>query len=288
VLPLAGLLAASRPSTLREWGWITAAILWLGTSLASPGGLGPQLLVAWALFLTGGFAVLMLSGEWRVVPGALLASLASLGAAAAWTWWLGTRWAEIQFAVTQMGWEARRQLLEQAALDPSRMESVRILMDLVTDGVAMMAQLFPAMLILASLPGLALAWAWYHRLAAHPVGSAAEPFARFRFSDQLVWLVVLCVALLVLPVAEPIREVTGNLAVVTGGLYAARGAAIIWGSIESFPLPVLLVIGIGVVLILPVALGAAFALGLADTWVDFRRRFSPPTQKGAPHGSDSA
>lgn len=280
VLPLAGLLAASRPTTLREWAWIAAAMLWLSLSLVSPGGLASQMLLAWALFLTGGFVVLMLFGQRRLVPGALLAALGSLAAAAGWTWWLGTRWEEIQFAVTQMGWEARRDLLAQAALDPARMASVRILVDGLADGFRVMAQLFPGLLILISLPGLALAWAWYHRLAVRPVGQAAERFAEFRFNDQLIWLVVVCVALLVLPVPEPIGEVVGNLAVVTGGLYAARGAAIIWGNIESFPLPILVMIAIGVLLILPVALGAAFALGLADTWVDFRRRFMPADTEG--------
>jgi hypothetical protein len=31
---------------------------------------------------------------------------------------------------------------------------------------------------------------------------------------------------------------------------------------------------VGLLFILPVALGGFFALGVADTWVDFRRRFA--------------
>jgi hypothetical protein len=160
------------------------------------------------------------------------------------------------------------------------MASARAALDALSDGVGVMAHLFPALLILISLPGLALAWAWYHRLAAHPAGPEPEPFAEFRFSDQLIWLVVVCLAVFVLPVPEPLRDLIGNVAVVTGGLYAARGAAVIWGGIESFPLLILCVIGFGVLLILPVALGGVFALGLADTWVDFRRRFKPADTEG--------
>jgi hypothetical protein len=278
--PLAGLLAASRPSTLREWAWVSAAVLWLSTSLLRPGGLATQIMAAWALFLTGAFVVMMLSSDRRVVPGALLAALASLCATTGWAWWLGTRWQEIQLAVAHMGWEARRQFLAQVQLDPARMASARAALDALSDGVGVMAHLFPALLILISLPGLALAWAWYHRLAAHPAGPEPEPFAEFRFSDQLIWLVVVCLAVFVLPVPEPLRDLIGNVAVVTGGLYAARGAAVIWGGIESFPLLILCVIGFGVLLILPVALGGVFALGLADTWVDFRRRFKPADTEG--------
>ena len=43
---------------------------------------------------------------------------------------------------------------------------------------------------------------------------------------------------------------------------------------------VLLVILVGVLFVLPVALGGCFALGLADTWVDFRRRYAAADQQG--------
>jgi hypothetical protein len=278
--PLAGLLAASRPTTLREWAWVSAAGLWLSMSLLSPGGLATQILSAWALFLTGAFVVLMLGRSRGLVSGALLAALGSLGATTAWVWGLGTRWQEIQLAVAHMGWEARRELLAQVQLDPARLASARIMLDALAEGVGLMAHLFPGLLILMSLPGLALAWAWYHRLAVRPVGPTPEPFAEFRFNDQLIWLVVVSLAVVVLPVPGPIRELMGNIGAVIGGLYAARGAAIVWGSIESFPLLILAVIGVGVLLILPVALGGAFAIGLADTWVDFRRRFRPADTEG--------
>ncbi len=278
--PLAGLLAASRPTTLREWAWVSAAVLWLASSLLRPGGLATQIMSAWALFLTGAFVLMMLSGHRRIVAGAILAALGSLGATTGWAWWLGTRWQDIQLAVAHMGWEARRELLAQVQLNPAQAASARMMLDALSDGVGVMAHLLPALLVLVSLPGLALAWAWYHRLAVRPAGPAPEAFAEFRFNDQLIWMVVSCFAVFVLPVPEPVRDFMGNIAVVAGGLYAARGAAIIWGGIESFPLPILVVIGFGILLILPVALGGAFALGLADTWVDFRRRFASADTEG--------
>jgi hypothetical protein len=280
VLPLAGLLIASRPATLREWIWIAAAGVWLAVSLPQSGGLAIQIQQAWALFLTGAFVVLMLSGRRGVVGGALLATVAALAAATGWVWWVGTRWQDIQLAVAHTGWEARRELLNSPGLDATRQESIRVLMDQLADGIGTMARLYPAILVLTALPGLALAWAWYHRLASEPAGRPGGRFSGFRFSDQLIWLVVVCAAVFVLPVGEQVQSFVGNLALVTGGLYVARGAAVLWGSIEHFPLLLIVVACFGVVLILPVSLGACLALGLADTWVDFRRRFPPAGTEG--------
>jgi hypothetical protein len=111
------------------------------------------------------------------------------------------------------------------------------------------------------------------------MGRPGTPFAEFRFNDQLVWLVVITAAAFVLPLPPEAEGLLGNIAIVASGLYAARGLAVTWGSLGSFPFLVLVVMLLGLLFILPVALGGFFALGLADTWVDFRRRF--------PAGADS-
>jgi hypothetical protein len=271
--PLAGLLAASRPATLREWAWIGAAGLWLLVTLGQPGGLAAQMMQAWALFVTAAFVVLMLPGRRKLVPGALLATVFGFGAATAWAWLLGSRWQDIQLAVAHTGWEFCRQLLTQSSLGPERLEAARAYIDAIADGVGVVAELFPGLLILAALPGLALAWTWYHRLSRHPAGEPGERFAEFRFTDHLVWLVVASVAAFVLPLPPAITGMVGNVALVVSGLYAARGIAVAWRTMEPLPRVVLAILLIGVFMVLPVALGGFFALGLADTWVDFRRRF---------------
>jgi len=271
--PLAGLLLASRPGSPREWAWISASGLWLAMSVWQSGGLAVEMLHAFALFVTAAFVVLMLAGRRSIVAGALLASTVGLGLATVWVRVLGTSWHEIQLAVAHHGWELRRALLAEVAADAPL--AARTFLDAIAQGVAVVADLFPAVLVLTALPGLALAWGWYHRLAARPAGSPVERFADFRFSDQLVWAVVLSVAVLVVPVPAAVAAVAGNIACVAGGLYVARGAAILWTTLRSFPTVVLLAAGVGVLIVLPVALGGLFALGLADTWVDFRRRFQP-------------
>jgi hypothetical protein len=277
--PLAGLLIASQPRTPREWAWIGVALLWIGLTIGEPGGLATQMLHAWALFVTGAFVVLMLSGRRALISGALLATVYGLGAATAWAWYLGSRWQDVQLAVAHTGWEFCRQLLAQSDLTAERLDALRQYVDLLGDGVGVMAALFPGLLVLAALPGLALAWSWYHRLSSHPMGRPGTPFAEFRFNDQLVWLVVITAAAFVLPLPPEAEGLLGNIAIVASGLYAARGLAVTWGSLGSFPFLVLGVMLLGLLFILPVALGGFFALGLADTWVDFRRRF--------PAGADS-
>ncbi len=277
--PLAALLLASRPGTFREWMWIAAAGLWLSLSIAQPAGLALQTDYAWSLIVTAGFVVLMLYGRTRVVTGALGAAVVALGMFTLWMDYLGTGWPELQIAAAHRGWEACRALMAWGqTLAPDRQADVRSTVDTLSALVALGSQLLPALLVLKVLPGLAIAWGWYQRLARRPAGAPVEPFAEFRFSDQLVWLVVLCVAGMMIPVPSEFQDLLANVIVAVGGLYVARGAAITWGSISTFPTFVLVIVGLGVLFIMPVALGGWFALGLADTWVDFRRRFRASDQ----------
>jgi hypothetical protein len=271
--PLAALLLASRPSTSREWAWIGAAALWVVLSLTQPAGLAMQTEHAWALVVTAAFVTLMLVARTTVVTGALGATVLALGLVTLCMRVLGTGWQELQLADLHQGWEVCRAVqVWGQGLPADQQDAVRQFVDGMSNMVALSSALLPAILVLKVLPALAIAWSWYHRLASHPMGQPAETFAEFRFSDQLVWLVVLSVAVFVIPVPEAVEAVFANLLLAMGGLYVARGAAITWGTVTAFPPFVLVVVGIGMLFILPVALGGWFAFGLADTWVDFRRR----------------
>jgi hypothetical protein len=242
-------------------------------TLGQPGGLAAQTLHAWALFVTAAFVVLMLPGRRALVAGSLLATVFGLGAATGWAWALGTRWHDIQLAVAHAGWEYCRRLLARLAAGTESLPELQVLINALGDAVGVVSELFPALLVLTALPGLALAWAWYHRIARHPIGTPAGQFAQFQFNDQLIWLVVVSMVAFVVPLPSEVRAGLGNVALVACGLYAARGAAIAWGAMERFPAALMAALVVGAVFILPAALGGCFAIGLADTWVDFRRRF---------------
>jgi hypothetical protein len=274
--PLAGLLIASRPATWREWAWIAAAGLWLAVSGWQPGGLAEQTLHAWALFVTAAFVLIMLTRPRPMVPGALLATVVGLVMVTSWSLLLGTRWQDIQLAVAHNGWEFCRAVLAAGSgAAPVQLAGIRKYVDTMGEMVGVLSDLFPAVLVLTALPGLALAWTWYHRLASHPVGAPAERFVDFRGSDQLVWAVVLSVAVFVLPTPPLLQDLAGNIALVAGGLYTARGMAVATMTMRALPRALVFIVMLGVLFVLPVALGGLFALGLADTWVDFRRRFQP-------------
>jgi hypothetical protein len=248
--------------------------------MMAPVGLASQVVHAWALFVTAAFVVLMLTGRARPVTAGLTASVFALGAITAWSWLIGTRWRDLELAVARAGWEACRELLAHTDLPIERMAGLKTYVDLVGEGIPVVASLLPGLLVLSAIPGLCLAWAWYRRLASEPAAPAAGRFADFTFSDHLVWLVVLSVAASVAPLPEGLQPAVANLALVTAGLYAGRGAAIVWSGVEQFPGFILALMFIGVAFILPVALGGFAALGVADTWVNFRQRYAAgPTRE---------
>jgi hypothetical protein len=267
--PLAGLLAASRPRSVREWCWIGAALLWTGLTLVQPGGLAAQTVIAWALCVTGAVVLLMVATNASVVTGALAATALSFVLTSLWLWHLQIEWREVQFAVERAAQDAWR---EQVASGGTLFEDRQDVQQAMRVMITALSGVLPAVLTLTILPALAIAWSWYRRLAGSPIGAPAQRFAEFRFSDQLIWGVVLGAVALVAPLTEPFDTIASNLAVLFFALYLARGAAVMWSRVERLPAPLLVLLAMLAMVFMPVMLGAAFALGLADTWVDFRRR----------------
>jgi hypothetical protein len=148
------------------------------------------------------------------------------------------------------------------------------------------AELFPALLALESICALALAWATYHRLSRARLGPPLAPLREFRFNDQLVWGLIVGLAIVFVPSFEDsLRPFGSNLLLFFGALYAVRGLGVLSWFLAPGALPAAAVIG-GLMLLAPVlnvfavlgfflVLIAAFGLGLGDTWADWRRRARP-------------
>ncbi len=145
--------------------------------------------------------------------------------------------------------------------------------------------IFPSLLALESLAALALAWATYHRLSRARLGAPLGPLREFRFNDQLVWGLIVGLVTVLVPSLESLRAFGANLLVFFGTLYAVRGLGVLNWFMAPGTLGVSLIIG-GVLLFAPVlqifaALAflmlavAAIALGLGDTWADWRGRARP-------------
>lgn len=133
------------------------------------------------------------------------------------------------------------------------------------------AMVYPGLLAIASLAGLAVAfWAW-RRLALHE----ERPFRalrEFRFRDELVWVLVAAILLIVLPLDGGATRAGVNLIMFMGALYALRGIAVM---VALFGAPGPLGVMFGAVLVLflfPMVLATTLMIGLSDTWLDLRAR----------------
>ena len=270
--PLVGLLLLSRPATLREWIWLAIAALWSLVWLSESGGLSGQFARAAAVLVSGSFLALTVWRPSNQLSRCLTATAGAAVALGAWMVGLGVRWSELRQAIqldlatfdrlARVQWQGMSGATEALA-DLSAMSDT-------------VSTLYPGLLALAAIAGLRLAWTWYHRIAERPIGPAPSPFAAFSFNDQIVWGLVGGLALLLVPL--PGAGVIGaNLVLVWAALYAARGLAVFAALTSRVPAPVLVALGFVTLLLLPFVLGGLTLLGLADTWLDFRRRSTPVT-----------
>jgi hypothetical protein len=106
---------------------------------------------------------------------------------------------------------------------------------------------------------------------ANPLSALRE----FRFRDELVWLVVAAVLLVVLPLGQIASRAGTNLATFMGALYALRGLAIIV-ALVGVPSPLGVLFGLmALAFLFPIMIASTVVLGLTDTWVDLRSRARP-------------
>jgi hypothetical protein len=271
--PLAALLLVSRPATVREWVWLLAGLAWSALWLQQAGGLGAQFARAAAVLVSGSFLALTL---WRP-SNRLSRALAATGGAAVglaiWMYGLGLKWSalraavEVELAALQRGmrggWAGIAGSSELSAQMSAMADTVSIL--------------YPGLLALAAIAGLRLAWAWYHRIADRPVGAPPAPFAAFGFSDQLVWGWVIGLAMALVPEPDSIRLIGANILLVWSVLYATRGMAVFVTGARRTPKSVLTAVALVTLVLLPFVLCGLTMVGLADTWLDFRRRLTPAT-----------
>ena len=136
---------------------------------------------------------------------------------------------------------------------------------------AQFGRLFPALLGLSSLSGLAVAWWGYVRLSAGS-GLGLGPLRDFRFNDHLVWLFLIGLAMIVFGAGEGWTSGGGNAVVFMGGLYAMRGAAVLLflsGGLTGLGFLFLIV---GMLFLWPVLIPGALLVGVGDTWLDLRSK----------------
>lgn len=131
----------------------------------------------------------------------------------------------------------------------------------------------PALAALASMAALGVAWWAYRRLSVRdraPLGSLRE----FRFRDDLIWVLIVGILLVVLPLGESAVRAGSNLLAFMGALYMLRGVAVLLVLLGVHGAGGAIVAAVALFLLYPVVLTASVVLGVTDTWFDLRARRS--------------
>jgi hypothetical protein len=277
--------------------WAAIAVLVTAPSSATPDPFY-NLVRGWSLLLAGAFGLVCLLGTQRpLFSRALIALGVTLGLAMVMSLFGPVTIAQASAIV---GGEFARRNRETMDIMNQFIASHANEWSQLTKSVPQLAQLpaetqteldllskaglavFPAMLALQSIAAMALAWATYHRLGRARLGPPLKPLREFRFNDQLVWGLIVGLTIMLLPTLTALSGAGRNLLVFFGALYAVRGLGVLSWFTKPGRLRVVAIVGF-ILLFAPVlnafvVLGflmlgvAALALGLGDTWADWRGR----------------
>jgi hypothetical protein len=285
-LPLAMLLGVTGPRSRGEA--VTAGLaggfsLWW---LLGAGEFPDQLVRAAALLCATAFVVLTTRTRLSVIHRALAATTTAAVAVAGLVLTLGSSWGELRWWVAQRTGLAARAvvgMLWSRVPPPGVGESAPTMLTqleaALTAVVRLTADLFPAITLLQLLAGLALATAIYQRVARRPLGRPIGSFRDFRFTEHLGWALAVPLVVVVVPKLVVLKTVAANALVVTGALYALRGAAVLATGIHLVGAGGFFLWGFLAViflLMLPLVVGGAILLGVLDGGLDLRRRWSRP------------
>jgi hypothetical protein len=227
---------------------------------------------AWALVLGGWFAALTMRRPQLAFSTRAFASVA--GTATVTAGLLAMRsgaWSSVDWAIRSRiaggigtALDALRVVRGGEALPAAITATVQQTIDTQT-------VVFPAMLSLASLSALGVAWWIYRRLSAGD-DQGLGPLRDFRFNDHMVWFFIGGLVLVVSRYGDVLARVGANAVVFMGALYAVRGAAVILflsGGLSFFGYALL---ALGLLFVPPLVLTGAMVIGIGDTWLDVRTR----------------
>lgn len=289
VLAVAGWRQGGRLPLALFWSVLAVWLLWQPGASASAFDL---LARGWVAILAATFGALSLAGTGeRFLPRALLALAVSLVVSAlvaviasggpAGAMEVFTAEVSRRATLSTEQWQMMTSS-EDWLRFVSRNPNAKVLADGVDQQLAAMPdlarRLFPALLALESLATMALAWAVYHRLGRVRLGPPLSRLHDLRFHDALVWGIIAGMVAVVLPVQGWMRAAGVNLLVFFGALYALRGLGVmVWFLAPGRWMKVFLLLF--TFLFWHVVGMVAVAIGIGDTWFDWRRRLRPKSQR---------
>ena len=256
---------------LRRLPAAVAAIfaVFVAVGVPAPGGVW-YIERGWAIVLAGWFVVLTM--RWprsRFFPRAFAAVAATTALVGLLLMARPGSWSTVDWVLTE-GLMRTASVIAQVLIesDPEAYSTGNL--NTAYEWTAQLGRLFPALLGLSSLSGLAVAWWAYVRLSAGS-GLGLGPLRDFRFNDHFVWLLLIGLALLVFGSGEGWTSGGGNAVVFMGGLYAMRGAAVLLFLSGGVRFGVLFLV-VGMLFLSPVLISGALLVGVGDTWLDLRSK----------------
>lgn len=270
-VPLLLLLFAGRPRGLT--GAVVAALAVLIVASGARDGIW-YAERAWSVLIGGGFlAITLLVPRWRLASRALGAVLASLAVAAGVLAVGRDAWS----ALDGMMGSSMRMMADSTVNAMSNIEGGGEVSPAVVTTLHQWAEaqavVYPALVALASMAALGVAW-WARTRLRAPGEEALAPLRDFRFNDHLVWVLVAGLLLIVAQWGDALVRLGSNAVVFMGVLYALRGAAVFVFISGGLSLLGYVTFLIGFILAAPVVLAVAMLIGIGDTWLDLRARAS--------------
>ena len=269
-VPLAFLLIALEPR--RSWLALVGVVLLILTFIGPGGDALWWFGRGWALMLSAWFVVTVaLLPQWTFTMRAL-AAIAGTSVSAALVFLANrTGWQSLDWSVAT---QLRNGAADVLAFWGTRMGDQAWVADMsraVYKFADWQASSYPALLGIASLASLALAfWLWRRLVVQDP--RPLGPLREFRFSDHLVWIVVAGVLLVVFPFNAPVTRTGANLLTFMAALYALRGAAVMLWLFGTPGFVGAIFGGLMVLMLYPVVMATTLMVGLTDTWLDLRAR----------------
>lgn len=275
IVPLALLLVALPP---RSPGRVALAAALCVVAFAGGSDGGDALWYAergWALVLGAWFVVSVV--VWptaRFLSRAMAATVAAIVTAAAiFLVTPGAAWQRLDWSMTRRlrGAAAEMAALWSGGAAGDAGDVGASISSAIRQAAELQALVYPALLALASVAGLAVAW-WAFRRTAVREPRPLAPLREFRFRDELVWLVIVGILLTVLPLGGGLVRTGSNLLLFMGVLCALRGVGVLLVLAGGLGLGGVVMAVVAAVLLYPVAVAGTVLVGLSDTWLDLRSR----------------
>ena len=227
---------------------------------------------AWALVVAGWFVALtMARPTWRLSSRAMAAVMGSITTGFAFSMARAGAWDAVDWTISYGVLGSVSAAMDMATLLMRGRSISPAFVTAMYEMAEAQVVVFPAMIGLASMAALAVAW-WVFTRMTGGGDQGIGPVGMFRFNDHLVWLLIGGLLLVVTRWGDAISRVGANAVVFMGALYAVRGAGVVMFVSGGISLLGYVLFALGLLVAAPYVVGVAIVIGIGDTWLDLRER----------------